>query len=142
MKPETKRTAIARRRNNNDDYSPFNLGTLKHAIDAIDAAEEKEKKTLNLASLSSALSVASRKMKQTEKSERKRARDTRKRNQKRPMIATKPETKAELRRWFSNFDESFKQSLTNKKMDQAAPKTLVCEFDTDYIARFSKLPFY
>lgn len=141
MKPETKRTAAARRRSDDDGgSSPFNLSSLKHAIDTIDAAKET---TINLSSLSVALTSAIRKMKQTEKSQRKRVRDTKKKkNKKKLMIGMKPETNAELQRWFSNFDESFKQSLMEKKKKKSnmaykvTPKTSVeqqiCEFNTDF----------
>ncbi|ESQ36814.1 hypothetical protein EUTSA_v10009772mg, partial [Eutrema salsugineum] len=116
MNPGTKGALTVRRRSNDDDgcHSPLNLSSLKHAIDAIDAFKEK---TIDLSSLSEALSAASRKMKQTEKSHRKQIRGTRKNKKKKNklIIGLKPETNAELQRWLSNFDESFKQSLTKKE---------------------------
>ncbi|CAL9213269.1 unnamed protein product [Arabidopsis halleri] len=132
MKPEnTKRNTAPRRRTNDDGCSPFNLRSLKQAIEAIDDAKDN---SINLSSLSVALSAASREMKQREKSQRRReTRKRRKKNKKdnkKLVIGTKPETDAELRRWFSNFDKSFKpRKLNNHKPSKEAQ---ICELNTDF----------
>ncbi|CAA7026113.1 unnamed protein product [Microthlaspi erraticum] len=148
MKPGTKRSATARRRINDDDgaYSPFNMSSLKHEIDAVDAAKERR---INLSSLAVALSAASREMKQTEKSQRKRVKDSRRRK-KQLLIGAKPETQAELRRWFSDLDESFRRSLMENKCNVAAykvtPKTLmepqICGFNTDFTMNHCSEAFF
>ncbi|AAF78416.1 hypothetical protein AtNW77_Chr1g0000931 [Arabidopsis thaliana] len=149
MKPETKRSTATTRRRTNDGGSPFNFSSLKQAIEAIDAAKDT---SINLSSLSVALSAASREMKQRkEKSHRRR--ETRKRDKKKKkkkdsnnntklVIGTKPETDAELRRWFSYFDKSFKLSLP-RKVKLTSPRKLndhnknlkeapICELNTDF----------
>uniref|UniRef100_A0A1J3FV55 Uncharacterized protein n=1 Tax=Noccaea caerulescens TaxID=107243 RepID=A0A1J3FV55_NOCCA len=147
MKPVTMRTATARRRINDEDggCSPFNMSCLKHVIDAVDAAKER---TNNLSSLAVALSAASRKMKQTEKSERKRVRESR-RKKKKLLIGAKPETQAELQRWFSNLDESFRRSLMENNCNVAykvTPKTLmepqICGFNTDFTMNHCSEAFF
>ncbi|KAG7595436.1 hypothetical protein ISN44_As06g000420 [Arabidopsis suecica] len=135
MKPEnTKRNTAPRRRSNDDGCSPFNLRSLKQAIEAIDGAKDN---SINLSSLSVALSAASREMKQREKSQRRReTRKRRKKNKKdnkKLVIGTKPGTDAELRRWFSNFDKSFKLSLPRKLNNHKTSKEAqICELNTDF----------
>lgn len=131
MKPETKKRR-------DGDSSPFDLISLKHAIDAIDVSKGN---SIDLSSLSVALLAASREMKQTEK--HKRGRENRKKKKKKKLmkIGKKPETHAELRRWFSNLDKSLKLSLPkNFKVSLSrkcnAPKTFkepqICQFNTDF----------
>ncbi|CAE5956251.1 unnamed protein product [Arabidopsis arenosa] len=128
MKPEN--TTAPRRRSNDDGCSPFNLRSLKQAIEAIDAAKDN---SINLSSLSVALSAASREMKQREKSQRRRETRKRRKKNKKLVIGTKPETDAELRRWFSNFDKSFKLSLPRKlNIHKTSKEAQICELNTDF----------
>ncbi|EOA36134.1 hypothetical protein CARUB_v10012511mg [Capsella rubella] len=137
MKPETKRT---RRRSDEEGggASAFNLGSMKKAIEAIDVGRKEN--TINLSSLSVALSAASREMKkQTVKSERKRVRETRvgktKKKEKKLAIGTKPKTKAKLRRWLSNLDESVKVLSSSSSSVQQTRLSLQlqhCELNTDF----------
>lgn len=138
MKPETKKT---RRRTNADEEggaSPFNLGSLKKAIEAID--EGRKENSINLSSLSVALSAASREMKQTAKSHR--VRRTEKKEKKEKMkdeklaIGTKPKTNAKLRKWFSNLDKSIKvlsvQQPRELKLSLQLKETQICVLNTDF----------
>lgn len=141
MKPETKKT---RRRTNADEEggaSPFNLGSLKKAIEAID--EGRKENSINLSSLSVALSAASREMKQTGKSHR--VRETRKKKEKKKMmmmkdeklaIVTKPKTNAKLRKWFSNLDKSIKELSVQQprelKLSLQLKETQICVLNTDF----------